>query len=431
MLRIDPLQAVPGMRTALPVLDPTKPGHVLLKPRVELEGPVIAKLREMRLSEIWIEFGPLEMLADSINPRVSAQRARLTAMLGEDFEKLRANPNARPSFGKYAEPVTELLDRIGQDLESAMYIQDTPADNDPLLAHSSNVCFLSLLMGMRMQGYIMRARERVPPERARQLDTLGLGALLHDVGMLRITDRARERWETDADETDIDWRRHVVDGYKMVREQIPATASATVLHHHQRYDGAGFPLKTAPRGEPVPLAGDDIHVFARIVAVAEQFDRLRHPPRPPHHPPTSAAGSRPMPTVRALSMMHDLARAGTIDPVAFAALLSVVPAYPLGSCVTLSSGRKAVVTGCDPAEPCRPRVAPVIVGSDGPPDRYVLDDEIDLRQRTDELIVEADGRGVQRDNFFPSRPGEFDVHGAEYLLRATPAGRRPPGVTAG
>ena len=77
-------------------------------------------------------------------------------------------------------------------------------------------------------------------------------------------------------------------------------------------------------------------------------------------PPRSEAsgqGTGTAPTVRALRLTLEQVRAGRLDPVVFNALLAVVPAFAPGSIVTISDGRRCVVTGWDPVRPCSPMVS--------------------------------------------------------------------------
>jgi hypothetical protein len=60
-------------------------------------------------------------------------------------------------------------------------------------------------------------------------------------------------------------KHHPVDGAEMVRDLGDAEITAMVRHHHERLDGTGYPDR---------LAGDDIPLGARIIAVADTFDAM-------------------------------------------------------------------------------------------------------------------------------------------------------------
>ena len=87
---------------------------------------------------------------------------------------------------------------------------------------------------------------------------LYLGSLLHDLGFLRI--RAEEMLTRE------DCIKHSVIGYEMIRPiNFYADIAPFILHHHERYDGSGYPGK---------LQGDAIPLESRIIAIAEAFDAM-------------------------------------------------------------------------------------------------------------------------------------------------------------
>ncbi len=98
------------------------------------------------------------------------------------------------------------------------------------------------------------------------LEALGRGVLLHDIGKIGISDAillkpgplTPEEWTT--------MRRHPEVGRQLL-ERIPFLRDAipVVYHHHERWDGTGYPLG---------LAGPAIPLGARIFAVADAFDAL-------------------------------------------------------------------------------------------------------------------------------------------------------------
>lgn len=96
--------------------------------------------------------------------------------------------------------------------------------------------------------------------------TLRLGGLLHDVGKIAVPDAIlRKPGRLDDDEFDL-MKQHAAAGDQIVRviPQLDRTR-AVVRHHHERYDGRGY---------PDGLAGDEIALLARITAVADTFDAM-------------------------------------------------------------------------------------------------------------------------------------------------------------
>jgi putative nucleotidyltransferase with HDIG domain len=113
---------------------------------------------------------------------------------------------------------------------------------------------------------------------AAELDQLGHAALLHDIGKLTIPDEILLK---PASLTEDEWelmRTHSVEGARMVGElDDHAQAAPAIRHHHERFDGAGY---------PDGLAGEEIPLAARIIHVADAVDsmlttRIYRPGRPP------------------------------------------------------------------------------------------------------------------------------------------------------
>ena len=102
----------------------------------------------------------------------------------------------------------------------------------------------------------------------RARDTLRIGALLHDVGKVGISDAILKKPGKLDDAEFAEMKKHTVVGAELfagIRTDFDEAAAEVALCHHERWDGKGY-----PRG----LAADAIPLFARIVAVADVFDAL-------------------------------------------------------------------------------------------------------------------------------------------------------------
>ena len=414
MLRIGTNRASPGMVLALPVLHPGRPDHVLLKPGATLDEASLKALNELRIPQLWIKYPQTEFLLKYADPKLLHMRGRLTRDLSTCFDAVASDMHAELEFSSYAGAIQGLVERIIENSDAAIFLGDMIEASDPLLAQSTTVCFLSLLMGLKLDAYLVTERARIDPRRAQNVENLGIGALFHDIGVLRLAPSVRERWTRTLDENDAEFQRHVALGFDTVRGKIPPTAAAAVLHHHQRMDGSGYPKRPRLQGLPKPLSGSEIHVFARIIGMVELFERFRNPPRMPARSGAAGLDARrggcpaPRPNVEALRRVLDLVRARKLDSVVFKALLNVVPAFAPGTFVTLSDGRSCVAVGFDPTSPCRPRLAPVL-GFDVDNGDLELGETIDLRKRPDLSIVKSDGVDVTASLFEPASVGEFDL----------------------
>jgi putative nucleotidyltransferase with HDIG domain len=120
--------------------------------------------------------------------------------------------------------------------------------------HSSRVTVFAQAMARR----IGLDKERV--------STLRLGALLHDVGKLAVPSSVLLKRGPLTEAEVGQMRRHPAAGARMLETLgAPTTILPVVLHHHERWDGAGYP--TGRRGEEIPLE-------ARVLCIVDSFDAM-------------------------------------------------------------------------------------------------------------------------------------------------------------
>ncbi len=125
--------------------------------------------------------------------------------------------------------------------------------------HVVRVAELSLLLGRRLGLSELQCSE------------LHDAAPMHDIGKVGIPDSILNKPGKLTDEEYETMKTHSQKGYEVFRHSdrpLLQAASLVALHHHERWDGAGY-----PQG----LSGTDIHIYGRIVAVADVFDALISP----------------------------------------------------------------------------------------------------------------------------------------------------------
>jgi len=391
----------------MPVLHPERGDRVLLRTGFKLDARTIVRLRELHVPEVWITYPAFDFLREQVNPELAVANAELTASVGHAFDQVSRQAFGKLDYGSYRRAVVGLLEKLMSCPSAAVFVHEIQCRDAPALRHASSVSFLALLIGLRLEDYIITQRKRLAATQARDLTNLGIGALLHDIGMLRLDPDTLRRWIEGHDETDREWRKHVLLGYELVRGEVDPSAAAVVLHHHQRFDGRGFPSIPRLGHEAKPLEGARIHIFARIVAVADMFDRIRHG----YADPTETQKGKSMTVVRALAQMRDRAVGSRLDPMVFKALLTVVPAYPPGSLVTLNTGARAVVTDWFSDDPCRPVVRVLPGHFDATDLSLEIDDmpRLSLREEGGVFITHLGDEEVANDNFYPRTPDEFDL----------------------
>lgn len=117
----------------------------------------------------------------------------------------------------------------------------------------------------RVSSYsVMIAREMEMDDD--EVDAVELGAILHDIGKIAVHESILTKPGELTPEEMSEMRKHPEIGVFMIKD-IPYLVPATpiIKYHHERYDGKGY---------PEGLAGEDIPLHARIMAIADLFDAL-------------------------------------------------------------------------------------------------------------------------------------------------------------
>jgi putative nucleotidyltransferase with HDIG domain len=220
--------------------------------------------------------------------------------------------------------VKDMVNELAVQTDSCLRLLSDPI-GDRTALHSVNVAVLCLLLGRAMS---------LPPEALRDL---GLAAVLHDVGKLRLPDRIRWRQH---DFTGSQWRlyrEHVAFSATLAeRMGVPEAARRAIVQHHEMADGSGF-----PQG----CRNADMSGLARILALVNHYDNLCNPANPVHA----------MTPHEALSLIFTKHKT-RFDPATMSAFIRLMGVYPPGSVVELSDRRHAIVTSVNASHPLRPRV---------------------------------------------------------------------------
>ncbi|MEA3297063.1 MAG: HD domain-containing protein, partial [candidate division Zixibacteria bacterium] len=125
-----------------------------------------------------------------------------------------------------------------------------------IYSHSVNVCTFSLALA-----------QAAGMDSTKELTELGTGALLHDVGKIRISDSILNK-RGSLDETEMETVRHHPQwGVEIIQETnlIPEVSYLPIRQHHEREDSSGY---------PDGADSDNVHIFSKIVAIADVFDAM-------------------------------------------------------------------------------------------------------------------------------------------------------------
>lgn len=179
--------------------------------------------------------------------------------------------------------------------------------------HSVNVDILSVILGVAC-GL-----------RDDELRKLSQAALLHDIGKTCVPIEIINKPGRLTDEEYTEVKKHPYYGYNMLRDnyEVSSVARNAILSHHENEDGSGY-----PRG----LTKDKIHLFAKIIHVADVYDALT----------TKRVYKDAMNPADAMEYLMANAER-MFDKKLVATFMEYVAPYPLGVQVELSTGQKALV----------------------------------------------------------------------------------------
>ncbi|WP_430885534.1 HD-GYP domain-containing protein [Fusibacter sp. JL216-2] len=213
--------------------------------------------------------------------------------------------------------VNTIIDEIFSSEEITVNLANLKSVDEYVFEHSVNVCILSVICGIYMGFNKVRLVE------------LGIGALLHDIGKGLISQETLNKPGTlTSDEFD-EIKKHTILGYEALKRipNITETSACVALYHHERFDGAGYP--TGKKAQ-------NIHVYAKIVAVADVFDAITS---------DRVYGAKENP-YKAMEYILKSSEAH-FDKEIVRVFLKAVGYYPLGLNVILSTGEYGMVTKKD------------------------------------------------------------------------------------
>lgn len=296
-------------------------GMMLLAKGSVIKPSYIAHLAARGIPTITVRAAETKYEDILLNP-VQKFYAETYENVGNIIDQLKGN---MPIATSHIFPIVErIMETVFVNQDSMLLLTGFQGVYDYHYAHSLDVCIYSLITA--------RALDLTYEE----IVTLGMGALLHDVGKTRISDQIlfKQGSLTAAEYEEV--KKHSQHGYDIVIRipGIKRNVAQIVLQHHERCDGSGYPGN---------LCGASINPLAKLVAVADIYDAL-----------TSDR------VYRKKVLPHEAAEflLGTsntlLDPEIVKVFLKNIAIYPTGCQVLLNTNEVAIVHDSNPNMPLRP-----------------------------------------------------------------------------
>jgi putative nucleotidyltransferase with HDIG domain len=228
------------------------------------------------------------------------------------------------------ELVGEMADSISRSPNAMLWLTHMKKRDEYTSIHCMNVCILAITFGRTI------GLER------KQLDMLGLGALLHDIGKMHVPLEILNKPGRLTDEEFDIIKTHSMSGYNLLRQKkdMPGEVLDVVRSHHERINGRGY---------PDGLTGDFIGLLVQITSIVDVYDaitsdRCYHDGIAPHD---------------ALKNMFDWA-GENFDADLVENFIKCLGIYPIGSMVELNTGHIGIVVSASEKARLRPIILVVI-----------------------------------------------------------------------
>jgi putative nucleotidyltransferase with HDIG domain len=287
-----------------------------------------------------------------LNAHIQAAAAKATyneaiCSMERMFDELEAGTVPRPDTLRMV--VGNVLSRVLNNSASMLtvhFLQKTQRFDRTMASHALDICTLSLIVA---HHYGVAEGD---------MEVLGAGALLHDIGYTRLPRNLYRRSQDLTEQERTLMQQHPALGLALLREAKEERNAVVriVVGHHERSDGSGFPHK---------LKGNSLSVLAQLVGLVDIYDGM-----------VSRRGGRPAmlqhDAIRQLLLLGDT---GQYAKDLIQAMIGSLGLYPIGSLVLLNTAEQAVVVGMNPTQRLIP-VVKVITGPQG--GSYLTPIRIDL-----------------------------------------------------
>ena len=270
--------------------------------------------------------GPVESAGFQYEMKQVAQtQQRASSNISRILDEARLGKTLDTNDAKGA--VTQMVSAITANPNSMLWLTNLRLKHERTASHCLNSAILCIAFGK----HIGLSEE--------DLNVLGQGAMLHDIGKVRIPPNILDKAGALTDSEIQLVRRHPIDGEAVLKltRQLPDKVLEIVRHHHERIDGKGY---------PDGLAGDQVPLGARVVGMVDTYDSLTSD--------TPYSMAKTPADALAVLRAEGADQFGTDLVQEFIRCLGI---YPIGSLVQCNNGALALVVSSTPAS----RLKPVIM----------------------------------------------------------------------
>ena len=255
----------------------------------------------------------------------------------------------------FRELASGFMDSIFRNQDALACLTQMRQKDAYLLEHSINVSILMSIFAKHLG---------IEKDIIEQLTT---GALLHDIGKIKIPDEILNKPGRFTDDEFKIMKMHSLFSKEILEEAgLKGIAVDIAGMHHERLDGKGYPFGKK---------GDEISQYVRMASIVDVYDALTAER-------VYKAGMEP---IKAFKILKD-GCPDSFDPVLLTKFIQCIGIHPVGTLVKLSSQKVGLVTESNPAAPLKPVVKTFYSAKHS---RYTQIQDIDLSSKKTSDSLEA------------------------------------------
>lgn len=272
--------------------------------------------------------------------------------------------------------VAGMVESVVRNPDALVWLTQLKNKDEYTALHSLRVCILALTFGRHLE---------LPPD---HLNVLGIGALLHDIGKLKVPNEILNKPARLTDKEFGIMKTHVPHGVAILESTpgIPAAAIEVARRHHERYSGAGY-----ING----YSGDQIGLFGMIGAIVDSYDAISSDRA--YHTGLSAYDA----LARLYQGRNTDFHTGLVEQ-----FIQCMGIYPIGSIVEMRSGNVGVAISINRTRRLRPQVA-LVLDTDKKP--YTRTTVVDLFHAP----LDASGKPLEIKKVLPA--GTYGINPSAYV----------------
>ncbi len=258
----------------------------------------------------------------------------------------------RVNIEKARSAINSMVASIQRNRTPLVTLASLKAHDEYTFSHAVNVAVLTLVQG-----------EALGLDR-QTLNDLGIAALLHDMGKLKVPEEILKKpGKLTPEEFEL-IKLHPANGAKMLMNTpgISKLAYVVTFEHHIRYDLSGYPVVSREKG--------GLNLGSMLVRIADTYDAMR----------SNRYYAREVPPEKTIKEMKE-ASGKEFEPALLRKFIRLIGVYPPGTFVRLDTNEIGFVFQTNPSDPYRPRVK-IVMDSNG--SKIETPQEINLEEKVPE-----------------------------------------------